>query len=178
MPVKPAKKAAKAPAKKAAPVAKKPAAAKKAPAKAAPVKAATVKSGTAKAVKAPAKAPVKAAAKPAPAPVVAKKIKAAIKPKNIATLSYTQGEFLENIMGFCGMNKRSEAKMVCEDMANFLKDALKKGYKIPLLGLGKIYVRKTKPRMARNPSTGDLVHVPAKKRVRFTAAKSLKDAVL
>jgi DNA-binding protein HU-beta len=55
---------------------------------------------------------------------------------------------------------------------------LKKGYKIPLLGLGKLYVRKTKARMGRNPATGEPIHIPSKKRIRFTASKSLKQAVL
>jgi DNA-binding protein HU-beta len=123
--------------------------------------------------KAAAKAPAK---KPEPKQI--KKIRQASKPKNGTSLSYTQSEFFENLRGFCGLEKRSEAKVLSEDIAAFIKDALKKGYKIPLLGLGKLYVRKTKPRMGRNPATGEIIHIGAKKRVRFTAAKALKDSVL
>ena len=129
--------------------------------------------------KAPKVAPTKAAAKPvvkvAPPP---KKSRKATKPRNEATLSYTQSEFIENIRQFCGLTKRSQAKEVCEDVSLFVIDALKKGFKLPLMGLGKLYVRRTKPRMGRNPATGEVIHIPAKKRVRFTPAKSLKDAVL
>ncbi|MCL4151456.1 UNVERIFIED_CONTAM: hypothetical protein GTU68_029601 [Idotea baltica] len=63
-------------------------------------------------------------------------------------------------------------------MSLFILDSLKKGYKLPLLGLGKLYVRKSKARMGRNPSTGEAIKIPAKKRVRFTAAKALKETVI
>lgn len=154
-------------------MAKKPAkktATKKAPAKKAakPVKAAK------KAVKAVKKAVAPKVVKE----VKPKKVRVSSKPKNAGTLSYTQTEFLENVRAFCGLQKRSEAKELCDDMSLFIKDALKKGYKLPLMGLGKLYVRKTKPRMGRNPATGEIIHIGSKKRVRFTAAKALKDSVL
>lgn len=133
----------------------------------------------------------KKAAKPAPKKGIAKKIAApkaiaipvtkvrsATKPKNGSTLSYTYSEFLENIKGFCGLNKRSQAKELCEDIATLVRDSLKKGYKIPLFGLGKMYVRQTKARMGRNPATGETMPIPAKRRVRFSVAKALKEAVL
>lgn len=106
------------------------------------------------------------------------KITSSIRPKNSNTLSYTYGEFLENIKGFCGLTKRSQAKEICEDIAMFVKDSLKRGYKVPLFGLGKMYVRQTKARMGRNPATGETIHIAPKKRVRFAAAKALKEAVL
>jgi nucleoid DNA-binding protein len=57
-------------------------------------------------------------------------------------------------------------------------DSLKRGYKIPLMGLGKLYVRESKARTGRNPATGEMIHIPKRKRVRFTAAKALKERVL
>ncbi|RMG42909.1 MAG: HU family DNA-binding protein [Candidatus Dadabacteria bacterium] len=107
-----------------------------------------------------------------------KKIRKAIRPKNTRTNSYTQSEFVENIRQFCGLSKRSEAKELCEDISAFIKDSLRRGYRIPLLGLGKMYVRKTKARMGRNPATGEPIQIPARKRVRFSPAKALKEAVL
>ena len=106
------------------------------------------------------------------------KARVATKPRISSTLSYTQSEFIENIRGFCGLAKRSAAKELCEDIAAFIKDSLRRGYKIPLLGLGKMYVRQSKARMGRNPATGETIQISAKKRVRFTAAKALKEAVL
>lgn len=138
---------------------------------------------TAKKIKktAPKKA-VKKIAKPAtpkkPVIKTAPKWTAAMKPKNGGTLSYTQAEFVENIRGFLGLEKRSEAKSICEDFARFIKDSLRKGYKLPLMGLGKLYVRQSKARMGRNPATGETIQIPARKRVRFVATKALKEAVL
>ena len=150
--------------------------AKKPAAKAAPKKA-KITTKAKPAMKAAKPAPKKVAVeKPAPAPI--QKWKVAVKPKNGTTLSYTQSEFFENIKGFCGLRKRAEAKLVCEDIARFIKDSLKKGYKIPLMGLGKLYVRQSKARTGRNPATGETIQIPARKRVRFVATKALKDAVL
>ena len=132
-----------------------------------------------KATKKAAKKAAKPAAMKASARVVqAPKVRTASRPKNSSTNSYTMSEFLENIKAFCGLNKRSQAKEICEDIAMLVKDSLKKGYKIPLFGLGKMYVRQTKPRMGRNPATGEMISIPAKKRVRFSVAKALKESVL
>jgi DNA-binding protein HU-beta len=149
-------------------MAKKPAA----PKKKAASKTAKAAKPAAKATKKPATKAVAAKAEPV------KKVRKASKPKNDKTLSYTQSEFVENVRQFCGLTKRAEAKEICEDLSELVIDTLKKGYKIPFFGLGKLYVRKTKPRTGRNPATGESIKIPAKKRVRFTPAKSLKDAVL
>lgn len=132
-----------------------------------------------KATKKPAaKKAVAVAKKPAAVMKAAPKVRKAPKPKNDATLSYTQSEFVNSVQAFCGLEKRSQAKELCDDLNCLLTDALKKGYKVPLLGIGKLYVRRSKARTGRNPATGEVIQIPARKRVRFTAAKSLKDAVL
>lgn len=170
---KPAKSAKKTTTKKVAKKVAKPAkkvAAKKSVKK--PAKKATAKKATAK--KAPAKkaAPAKAAAQ------AAAKARVPTKPRNTSTLSYTQTEFVENIRAFCGLGKRSEAKEIVEDIAAFVMGSLRKGYKIPLMGLGKLYVRESKARQGRNPATGEVINIPKRKRVKFTAAKALKERVL
>jgi DNA-binding protein HU-beta len=118
----------------------------------------------------------KATGKVVAAPV--SKARVSSKPRNTSTLSYTQSEFVENVRAFCGLNKRSEAKQIVEDIAAFVMDSLRKGYKIPLMGLGKLYVRETKARQGRNPATGEVINIPKRKRVKFTAAKALKERVL
>jgi DNA-binding protein HU-beta len=108
----------------------------------------------------------------------ATKARAASKPKNTSSLSYTFSEFVENLRAFTGLPKRSQAKELCQDVAAFITDSLKRGYKLPLFGLGKIYVRQSKARQGRNPATGEVIQIPARKRVRFTATKALKETVL
>lgn len=122
-------------------------------------------------------APAKAMpAKAMPAKIV--KLRRASAPRNASTMSYTFSEFIENLRAFTGLTKRSQAKELCEDVALLIKDTLKRGIKIPVFGLGKMYVRRTKARTGRNPATGEAIAIPSRKKVRFTPAKSLKEAVL
>jgi len=98
------------------------------------------------------------------------------KPKN--GVQYTQSEFFQAISDSCGLDNKRLAKDVYGGFVAMVQAALKKGYKVPLPGLGKIQVRDSKARMGRNPMTGEEIHIPARKRVRLTPNKALKDAVL
>jgi DNA-binding protein HU-beta len=138
-------------------------------------KAAPKKAAPKKIVKAKAAAPKAAAAA---SKTTVQKVQVASRPKNSSTNSYTYSEFVENVKNYCGIEKRAQAKTLVDDLATFIRDSLKKGYKLPLLGLGKLYVRESKARMARNPQTGQEIRIPARKRVRFTPAKALKEHVL
>jgi DNA-binding protein HU-beta len=91
---------------------------------------------------------------------------------------YTQSEFLECVRVVCDMQNRRVAKDVYDAFAGMVQSALKKGYKLPLPGIGKIQVRKSSARMGRNPMTGEEIRIPARKRVRLTPSKALKEAVL
>lgn len=98
------------------------------------------------------------------------------KPRN--GVQFNQSEFLSNLQVVCELESKKSAKTVYESFAGMIQAALKKGYKVPLPGIGKIQVRHSKARMGRNPKTGELIHIPARKRVRLTPSKALKDAVL
>ena len=98
------------------------------------------------------------------------------KPKN--GVQYNQTEFFDCVQESCGLDNRRQAKEVYNSFAVMLQTALKKGYKIPLPGIGKMQVRHSKARMGRNPQTGEPIRISAKKRVRLTPNKALKDAVL
>ena len=99
-----------------------------------------------------------------------------VKPKNGE--QYNQSEFFDAIQEACGLESRKQAKEVYASFAGMVQGALKKGYKIPLPGIGKIQVRHSKARMGRNPQTGEAIRISAKKRVKLTPNKALKDAVL
>ena len=43
---------------------------------------------------------------------------------------------------------------------------------------GRLVLANRKARMGRNPATGQEIKIPARTRLRFTAAKALKDSVL
>ena len=52
----------------------------------------------------------------------------------------------------------------------------KNGFTVP--GLGKLVLVNRKARMGRNPATGAVIKIAAKKVVKFRVAKAAKDAIL
>jgi DNA-binding protein HU-beta len=63
-----------------------------------------------------------------------------------------------------------------EELAALAYKEAKNGFTVP--GLGKLVLVSRKARMGRNPATGEAIHIPAKKVVRFRVAKAAKDAIL
>lgn len=107
--------------------------------------------------------------------MAAKKVRIS-KPKNGE--QFNQSEFYDCIQEVCELDSRKQAKEVYEAFAGMLQGALKKGYKVVLPGIGKLQVRHTKARMGRNPQTGEAIKISAKKKVKLTPNKALKDSVL
>jgi DNA-binding protein HU-beta len=73
---------------------------------------------------------------------------------------------------------KKQAKAILEEINSLVVRQLKKEGSLRLAGLGIFRKRKTKARIGRNPATGEQIQIPARTRLRFTAAKALKDAVL
>ena len=75
------------------------------------------------------------------------------------------------------VNKK-QTKAFLAGLTGLVEFSLKKGSDVPLSGLGKFKVQNRKARIGRNPQTGEAIKIPAKKVVKFTVAKNLKDTVL
>ncbi len=73
---------------------------------------------------------------------------------------------------------RKQAKSAIEELTSLVVRELKREGSLRLAGLGVFRKRKSKARVGRNPATGEPIKIPARTRLRFTAAKALKDAVL
>lgn len=73
---------------------------------------------------------------------------------------------------------KKQAKAILEELNSLVVRELKKEGSLRLAGLGIFRKRKTKARIGRNPATGEEIKIPARTRLRFTAAKALKDSVL
>ena len=58
-----------------------------------------------------------------------------------------------------------------------IRDALKRGEKVVLTGFGTFSIRSRAARKGRNPRTGDVINIAARKTPGFTAGKSLKRVV-
>jgi DNA-binding protein HU-beta len=70
--------------------------------------------------------------------------------------------------------KKSSAAIALKAMVAGVKEILLAGGKISLTGLGTFVVKPTKPRQARNLKTGEVVQVPASRRVSFRPSIFLK----
>lgn len=58
-----------------------------------------------------------------------------------------------------------------------VRDSLKKGKKVTLVGFGTFSVGKRAARSGRNPPTGEVIRIKATRVPRFRAGKALKDSV-
>jgi DNA-binding protein HU-beta len=89
----------------------------------------------------------------------------------------TKSEIASHISEKNDLTKRA-ASQILDDLADLAhKEAKKKG-EFTLPGLGKLVLSRRKARKGRNPATGELIKIPAKRVVKFRVAKACKDAVL
>jgi DNA-binding protein HU-beta len=88
----------------------------------------------------------------------------------------TKAELVDKIASGTGLSK-ADASRALDSTLNAVRAALKKGQKVTLVGFGTFAVVKRKSRKGRNPRTGAVITIPAAKIPKFTAGKSLKDAV-
>jgi nucleoid DNA-binding protein len=72
---------------------------------------------------------------------------------------------------------KKEASSAVDAALAAIKKALKKGDAVTLVGFGTFGVKKRKARVGRNPQTGKVLKIAAKKVPVFKAGKGLKDAV-
>ena len=78
----------------------------------------------------------------------------------------------ENIGG-----TKAGAEKVMELIIDSIISTLKKGDEVSISGLAIFTANVRKAREARNPRTGETVHVPAMRVPKFKAGKALKDGV-
>lgn len=70
---------------------------------------------------------------------------------------------------------RDKANAILADVINFqLHDLLENG-EVVLHGLGKLKIAERAARLGRNPKTGETIHIPAQKSVKFQITKTLKN---
>lgn len=74
-----------------------------------------------------------------------------------------------------GITKK-QANIVLVELAQLAYKNAKNTFTLP--GIGKLVLVNRKARQGRNPATGEVIQIPAKKVVKFRVAKACKDAVL
>jgi DNA-binding protein HU-beta len=72
---------------------------------------------------------------------------------------------------------RKQAEDCVALMFNFMGDCLREGKEVRVPGFGVLSVKDKPARQGRNPTTGETIEISARRNVRFSPAKGLKDRV-
>jgi len=88
----------------------------------------------------------------------------------------TKADLIDEISRLAELT-RKDSEVVVETIFDSIVRSLRAGDKIEIRGFGSFRTRQRKPRIGRNPKTGDRVEVPAKKIPFFKPSKELKDLV-
>ena len=74
--------------------------------------------------------------------------------------------------------KKSLAAQMVDSIFGAMRNSLINGDRIEIRGFGVFQVKDTKPKpAARNPRTGEIIYVPARRKTHFKPGKLLKDAL-
>lgn len=93
----------------------------------------------------------------------------------------TKKELLDAVMDAEAVKKsgvkKLEAQMILDTFYQITAAELLGDGEITMYGVGKLKIRKTAPRMGRNPRTGESIKIPAGKKIVFVPFRDLKDAL-
>ena len=87
-----------------------------------------------------------------------------------------KSELIEHIAKNADISK-AQATRALDATMGAIKQTLRKGGAVNLLGFGSIYIGKRSARTGRNPRTGATLKIKAQKVPKFKPGKALRDAV-
>jgi len=91
-------------------------------------------------------------------------------------MALTKADMVERLYDELGLNKR-EAKDIVEMFFDEVRTALAQGEEVKLSGFGNFQLRDKSERPGRNPKTGLVIPVSARRVVTFRAGQKLKSLV-
>ena len=91
-------------------------------------------------------------------------------------MAMTKAELVSIVCGKCSFS-RQESVQIVEQVFQILKETLEKGEKVKISGFGNFITREKRPRMGRNPKTGEEIRIPGRRVVTFDPSGSLRKAV-
>ncbi|HSM36252.1 MAG TPA: HU family DNA-binding protein [Longimicrobiales bacterium] len=90
----------------------------------------------------------------------------------------TKADLVEQVADAIGPGiTKKDCALVVDGLLNAIKDALAAHHHIEIRGFGTFKVRERKARMARNPRTGERVHVPSRTVPVFKPSKEMRAQV-
>jgi DNA-binding protein HU-beta len=72
---------------------------------------------------------------------------------------------------------RADVARVVDTATEVIKASVSRGRRVALVGFGTFERRQRRPRVGRNPHTGDAVHIPARRMPSFRPGTAFKEAV-
>jgi DNA-binding protein HU-beta len=87
-----------------------------------------------------------------------------------------KGDLVEKIAGAHDISKTSAAGAI-DTIVDAVTSALRKGDRVTLVGFGTFSVSQRKARNGRNPQTGAVIKIAARRVAKFTPGVELKKAV-
>ncbi len=88
----------------------------------------------------------------------------------------TKADLVEEVTALGDLTRR-DSDVIVEAIFGAMVSALRQDDKIEIRGFGSFRTRQRKPRIGRNPKSGERVHVPAKRVPFFKPSKELRDQV-
>ena len=89
----------------------------------------------------------------------------------------TKSQLVQKLAEASELSKK-QADTTLQALVELTVASVRKGDPVKIPGLGTFRKVQTKARMGRNPQTGEAIKIPARKKVRFSVAKTFKETVL
>lgn len=89
----------------------------------------------------------------------------------------TKSEFIEQLARRFPSLGPDDTKQAVSIVLNAISGTLGRGDRVEIRGFGSFGLMHRKPRIGRNPKTGEMVEVPAKEVPHFKAGKELRERV-
>jgi len=88
-----------------------------------------------------------------------------------------KAELVEELMSVAGIEVKKQAATIVEAIFDTITKTLSKGDEVAVSGFGTFKVVDRAARMGVNPKTGEKIQIKASRKLKFRAAKVLKEAV-
>ena len=89
----------------------------------------------------------------------------------------TKSELIERIVETNSMLNLKSSEILVNTVFDSIEEALRAGDKVEIRGFGSFTIRERLGRQARNPKSGEVVTIPAKKTPFFKTGKELRERV-
>ena len=96
--------------------------------------------------------------------------------ESLETTALTKAQLADMLFEQIGLNKR-ESKDMIDAFFEVISQRLIAGEDVKLAGFGNFQIRIKAPRPGRNPRTGELIPIAARRVVTFHASQKLKDQI-